>query len=99
MTGTINDPTARFLERVERRARFLKTLFTAELGVYLPWDDDQRKRTIQMLVRMIARQDELSLITPETLQQAYDILNGHLEAMQRLLPHDVQYRNRARRHW
>lgn len=99
MTGTINDPTARFLQRVERRARFLKTLFTAELGVYLPSDDDQRKRTIQMLVRMIARQDELSLITPETLQQAYDILNGHLEAMQRLLPHDVQYRNRARRHW
>lgn len=99
MTDVPADPASRFLQRVERRARFLQTLFIAEMGVYLPADDDQRKRTITSLARMIARTSELPHIGPEVLQKAYEILNGHLEAMQKVLPHDVQYRNRVRRHW
>lgn len=99
MTDVPTDTASRFLQRVERRARFLQTLFIAEMGIYLPADDDQRKRAIQSLARMIARQSELPHLSPDILQQAYEILKGHLEAMQRVLPHDVQYRNRVRRHW
>ncbi len=94
-----SDPEKRFLDRIERRARFLKLLFIAELGVYLSPDELQRKRTIETLVRMTARQSELPHLRPETLKQAYEIVQSHLEAMQRVLPHDVQYRNRLRRHW
>jgi hypothetical protein len=94
-----NDPETRFLERVERRARFLKLLFIAELGIYLSPDEQQRKRTIEGLVRMIARQSELPHLRPEALNKGYEIVLGHLEAMQRVLPHDVQYRNRLRRNW
>lgn len=93
------DPETRFLQRVERRARFLQTLFIAEMGVYLSPDEHQRRRTIESLVRMIARQSELPHLTPETLKRAYDMITPHLEGMQRVLPHDVQYRNRLRRNW
>ena len=99
MAVTPTDPSSRFLQRVERRARFLETLFIAEMGIYLPPDSDQRKRTIEMLTRLIARQSELPHITPEAFHHAYDILSRHLEAMQKVLPHDVQYRNRIRRAW
>ena len=92
-------PDSRFLERVERRARFLKTLFIAEMGIYLSPDEQQRKRTIEMLVRLIARQSELPHLKPSTLEEAYGIIREHLESMQRVLPHDVQYRNRIRRNW
>jgi hypothetical protein len=94
-----NDPESRFLHRIERRAGFLKTLFIAELGIYLSPDDQQRKRSIEMLVRITARQNELPHLRPETMKKAYDILSHHIEAMQRVLPHDVQYRNRIRRPW
>ncbi len=94
-----NDLQSRFLQRVERRAGFLKLLLGADLGLYLSPDELQRKRTIQALVRMIARQGELPHLSPETLAKGYDIVHGHLEAMQRVLPHDVQYRNRLQRRW
>lgn len=94
-----NEIERRFLERIERRSRFLKALFIAELGVYLSPDEQQRKRTIEMLVRITARQSELAHIGPETMKRAEEIFTQHLEAMQRVLPHDVQYRNRIRRHW
>lgn len=99
MTDVPTDPSSRFLHRVERRARFLETLFIAEMGVYLSPDTEQRKRTIEMLVRLIARQSELPHITPAAFKQASEIMTRHLEAMQRVLPHDVQYRNRLRRTW
>lgn len=99
MAEPLTDPEARFLHRVERRASFLKTLFIAEMGIYLSPDDHQRKRTIESLVRMIARQSELPHLRPDTLRQAYEMFNVHLEGMQRVLPHDVQYRNRLRRNW
>lgn len=93
------DPQARFLQRIERRARFLKTLLDAELGLYLSPDERQRKHAIEMLVRMTARQRELPHLTPEVLKQAFDIVRNHIEAMQAVLPHDVQYRNRLKRDW
>lgn len=99
MAEAPTDPQARFLQRVERRSGFLKMLFMAEMGVYLSPDEHQRKRTIESLVRMIARQSELPHLTPDTLSQAYQMVNVHLEGMQRVLPHDVQYRNRLRRNW
>lgn len=94
-----DDPESRFLHRIERRSRFLKTLFIAELGIYLPADAQQRRRSIEMLVRLTARQSELPHLTPDTMKRAVDIFTHHLEAMQRVLPHDVQYRNRIRRQW
>lgn len=99
MADVPTDPSSRFLQRVQRRSRFLETLFIAEMGIYLSPDNDQRKRTIEMLVRLIARQSELPHIKPEAFKEAYEIISRHLEAMQRVLPHDVQYRNRLRRHW
>lgn len=94
-----NDYEARFMQRIERRSQFLKLLFIAEFGIYLPPDETQRKRSIEALVRMMARQSELPHLRPETLRAGADIVRGHLEAMQRVLPHDVQYRNRLKRDW
>lgn len=94
-----NDAETRFMERIERRIEFLKTLFVAELGIYLPPDEPQRRRAIDTIVRMTARQKELPLIRPQTFRAATDLITAHLEAMQRLLPNDVQYRNRIRKHW
>lgn len=99
MPETPNNYEARFMQRIERRSQFLKLLFIAEFGIYLPPDETQRKRTIDTLVRMMARQSELPHLGPETLRAASDIIRNHLEAMQRVLPHDVQYRNRLRRDW
>lgn len=94
-----NDPESRFLQRIERRAQFMKTLFMAELGIYLSPDEQQRKHSIDTLVRMSARQSELPHLTPATLRRATEIVMQHLESMQQVLPHDVQYRNRLRRNW
>ncbi|MBA4742027.1 MAG: hypothetical protein H2060_04890 [Azoarcus sp.] len=94
-----NEVEQRFLERIERRVEFFRTLFIAELGVYLPSDETQRRRAIDTLVRMTARQKELPHIRPAALKQAVNTLSQQLEAMQKLLPHDVQYRNRVRRPW
>lgn len=94
-----NDPQSRFLQRIERRARFLRTLQECGLGVYLPADERQRAHAIQQLTRATARHSELGRLTPATLQQAENTMRVHLEAMQGLLPHDVQYRNRIKRDW
>lgn len=94
-----NDPQSIFLDRIERRVKILKTLLDASLGVYLPSEDQQRRRAIEQVVRMTARQSELPQLTNETLKKAYDIVNGYFEAMQKVLPHDVQYRNRVRKNW
>lgn len=94
-----NDYETRFMQRIERRSQFLKLLFIAEFGIYLPPDGAQRKRAINALVRMMARQSELPHLRSQTLQAAADIVRGHLEAMQRVLPHDVQYHNRLKRDW
>lgn len=99
MSDSPNEAEARFLERIERRVEFFNTLFIAELGVYLPPDERLRKRAIDTLVRMTARQRELPHIRPETIGKATELLTRHLEAMQRLLPNDVQYRNRIRKLW
>ena len=99
MAETPKDPQSRFMERIERRAEFLKTLFIAELGIYLSPDEQKRKHAIDTLVRTTARQSELPHLTPETLRKATEIITQHLESMQQILPHDVQYRNRLRRHW
>lgn len=99
MDETLNEHEQRFLERIERRARFLETLFVAELGVYLPPDESQRNHAIQTLARLSARQKELPYIRPEIMRRGGSILATKLEAMQKLLPHDVQYHNRIRRSW
>jgi hypothetical protein len=99
MSESPNDAETRFLERIERRSEFLRMLFVAEMGVYMSPDEAQRRRAIDTLVRMTARQKELPHIRPEVLRQATETLTRQLEAMQKLLPHDVQYRNRVRRIW
>lgn len=99
MSELLNDAETRFMERIDRRIDFLKTLFTAELGIYLPPDEQQRKRAIETIVRMTARQKELPYIRPEIMQKATQMFVSHIEGMQKLLPNDVQYRNRVRKHW
>lgn len=94
-----NDPQSVFLDRIERRVKTLKTLLDAGLGVYLPTEEPLRTKAIEQVVRLTARSSELPLLTADTLRKARDIVNGHLEAMQRVLPHDVQYRNRVRKNW
>lgn len=99
MSEQMNEAETRFMERIDRRVEFLKTLLTAELGTYLPPDEQQRKRAIEMIVRMTARQKELPYIRPEIMLKATHMLTSHFEAMQKVLPNDVQYRNRVRKHW
>jgi hypothetical protein len=99
MTDSQTTPESRFLNRVQRRVAFLKVLSTAELGIYLSPEPEQRKRTIERLITLIARQSELPHLSPTSVKQAYDIINEQLEAMQKTLPHDVQYRNRLRPRW
>lgn len=96
---TPTDPQARFLDRIERRVRYLKSLKDAGLGVYLPGDEQQRNRAIDQVVRGTARQGELALLTADTLRLATERVRNQLEAMQQVLPHDVQYRNRIKRAW
>jgi len=93
------DPQARFMNRVERRLKVLETLEQAGMGIYLPPDAKQRKAAIDMLARLIARQRELPILTRETLAKASSELEKRLEAMQKQLPSDVQYRNRIRSSW
>lgn len=88
-----------FLDRVERRVKILKTLLDAGLGVYQAAEEQQRRRAVEQVVRLTARPAELTQLRPETLAKAYDIVASHLEAMQKVLPHDVQYRNRLRKSW
>jgi hypothetical protein len=99
MSEELNEAETRFMERIDRRVEFLKTLITAELGMYLPPDEQQRTHAIELIVRMTARQKELPYIRPETMQKATRTLTSHFEAMQKVLPNDVQYRNRVRKHW
>jgi hypothetical protein len=99
MTELASDTQAKFLQRIERRMRFLKTLQEAALGIYLPADEQQRKRAIDSVVRMTARQSELAQLTTDTLGRAAVMVRTQLDAMQQVLPHDVQYRNRVRRDW
>jgi len=99
MAEVPSDIQSVFLDRIERRVKILKTLLDAGLGVYQSAEEQQRKRAIEQVVRMTARQSELPQLKPETLAKAYDIVTSHLEAMQKVLPHDVQYRNRVRKSW
>ncbi|PTD95398.1 hypothetical protein [Pseudothauera lacus] len=99
MASPASDPQASFLDRIERRLRFLKTLQAGGLGVYLPGDERQRTHAIEQVVRMTARTSELPLLTADTLKTATEKVRAHLEAMQSVLPHDVQYRNRIKRSW
>ncbi|MBL8443834.1 MAG: hypothetical protein JNK52_07270 [Zoogloeaceae bacterium] len=99
MTATASTPEGRFLNRVERRAAFLKILGLADYGIYLAPDPHQRKRSIEMLVRLIARQSELPHLSADALARAAEIFTRELEAMQKSLPHDVQYRNRLKKDW
>ncbi|NMF96552.1 hypothetical protein GPA27_03995 [Aromatoleum toluolicum] len=94
-----SDVQSVFLDRIERRVKILKTLLDAGLGVYQATEELQRKRAIEQVVRMTARSSELPQLRPETLAKAYEIVAGHLDAMQKVLPHDVQYRNRVRKSW
>lgn len=93
------DPQARYLHRVERRLRVLDTIEKAGLGIYLPADAQQRKTHIDMLARLIARHSELPLLSRQTLAQAAEMLEKKLEGLQKILPSDVQYRNRIRSRW
>jgi hypothetical protein len=97
MADTPTDPRERFLNRIERRTRFLTTLKDCGLGLYLPAEEQKRKHAIDQLARMTARQSELPHLDAATLAEAAAILTTHIEAMQALLPHDVQYRSRIRR--
>lgn len=99
MSDASRDPQSSFLDRVDRRVKTLKTLLDAGLGVYLPAEEPQRRKAVEQILRLTARSTELPLLTPETLRKAYEIVDNHLEAMQRVLPHDVQYRNRLRKTW
>ncbi|CAL96004.1 hypothetical protein [Azoarcus olearius] len=99
MADKPSTPKEAFLQRIDRRARFLKTLQTCGLGVYLPPDERARRQAIEQIVRTTARQSELPHLDAATLHTAGETVRAHLEAMQPLLPHDVQYRNRIKREW
>ena len=99
MTVTPNTPEGRYMNRIERRLSFLKLLGQAEMGIYLASDPDQRKRSISNLARLMARQSELPHLKPDVLAQATNLLTRELEALQRVLPHDVQYQNRLKKDW
>jgi hypothetical protein len=99
MPDAAHEAQERFLHRIERRARFLATLRECGLGVYLAAEESTRTRLIDEVVRRTARHSELPHLTPAALAQAAGTIRNHLEAMQTLLPHDVQYRNRMKRNW
>lgn len=99
MTDPTSTAQAHFMQRVERRIRFMKNLKDAGLGIYLPAEEQTRKHTFDQLARLTARQSELPLLNAAILAEASELFRAQLEAMQGLLPHDVQYRNRVRRAW
>lgn len=92
-------PQAQFLQRVERRVRFMKNLQDAGLGIYLPAEEQTRKHAFEQLARITARHSELPHLDAATMAQAAELFRTHIEALQSVLPHDVQYRNRIRRNW
>jgi len=92
----LNSIENRFLDRIERRTRFLKQLKKAGLGIYLSVNDDQRKNTVESLVLQCTRDEEIARLRPEIMRRAALIMHSHLETMQTVLPYDVQYRNRMR---
>lgn len=97
MTDEKNTAQAQFMQRVERRIKFMKNLKDAGLGVFLPSEEQTRKQAIDQLARLTARQSELPHLSPAVLAEASALFRTHLEGMQGLLPHDVQYKNRIRR--
>lgn len=90
---------AQFAERVERRIKFLQALQNAGLGIYLPAEETARRHAFEQLARLTARQRELPQLSPADLARAAEQFRTHIDAMQGVLPHDVQYRNRIRRNW
>lgn len=90
---------ARYLERLERRAKFLITIEHSGLAIFLPSDERQRARIVESLARAVARPNELPQLSADTLKLATHRIGELLESMQKHLPHDVQYRNRIRREW
>lgn len=90
---------ARFLDRLERRVKFLVTIEHSGMAIFLPSEVRQRARLIESLARAIARPNELPQLSADTLKKAGDRLGAIIESMQKHLPHDVQYRNRIRRDW
>ena len=89
----------RFLERLERRAKFLVTVERSGMGIYMPSEERQRVRLLEGLARAVARPSELPHLTAETVKAATARLNEIFEVMQKHLPHDVQYRNQIHRDW
>lgn len=96
---TPEEAESRFRARVERRLKFLDTMLQCEVGVFLPADVAQRKNMIANLVRMTAHPRELPHLKPAVFDEMTKAITDRLESMQRVLPHDVQYRNRVRRDW
>lgn len=94
-----SSPQDAFLQRIDRRLRFLKSLQDCRLPVFLPPNEQQRKESIDKMVRAAARQSEIAHLDPATLAKATEAVRAQLEAMQAQLPHDVQYRNRIKRDW
>lgn len=90
---------SRYLERIDRRAKFLVTIEHSGMGLFLPSDERQRARLIESLARAIARPSELAQLSSQTIREAVVRLTALIESMQKHLPHDVQYRNRIRRDW
>jgi len=90
------NPNDRYNNRLERRLKVLELLEQAGFGIYLPPDSQQRKEAFKKLARLIARERELPKLAAGTLDQASAQLETRMEAMQKHLPTDVQYRNRIR---
>jgi hypothetical protein len=99
MTDPESNATTQYVQRVERRIRFLKTLSDAGLGVYLPADEQARMHSFNQLARMTARQRELPKLSADDLARAAEAFRAQIDSMQSALPHDVQYKNRIRRNW
>lgn len=99
MIEPLSEAEIRFLERIERRVDFFRSLLDAGLALYMPADGEQRSRRINHFLRATARQKDQEFIRPEIFEQAKTQLTQVFEEMQQLLPTDVQYRNRLRRTW
>lgn len=99
MTEPLNEAEIRFLKRIERRVDFFRLLHDAGLALYIPADPEQRSRTINHFLRATTRPKDQGSIRPQTFEQAAAQITSIFEEMQKLLPTDVQYRNRLRRTW
>lgn len=96
---TPEEARARYLLRIDGRLKFLGLLDRNELAIYLPGDEQMRKRQAKSLAKSLARPNELPLLPSELIDEAAQRLLKGLEQMQPRLPHDVQYKNRFRRDW